>query len=59
MNLHDPEPAREALEKLTLESATLPSGDTTVSDTPYETSNEVRLRLLHQNDNLEADNHLC
>jgi hypothetical protein len=34
MNLQDPEPPREALEKLALESATPPSGDVTISDAP-------------------------
>jgi hypothetical protein len=56
MNLQDPKPPREALEKLVLESATLMSGDITVLDTLYETSNEACLRLLHQNDDLEAEN---
>jgi len=60
MNLQDPEPPREALEKLMLESATPSSGDITISDAPYETSDEARLRLLRQNDDLkEENNHLC
>ena len=60
MNLQDPEPPQEALEKLTLESATPLSRDATISDTPYETSDEARLRLLRQNDDLkEENNHLC
>ena len=59
MNLQDPEPPREALEKLVLESATPPSGDVIVSDAPYKTSNEARLCLLPQNDDLKAkNNHL-
>jgi hypothetical protein len=56
MNLQDPEPPQEALEKLTLESATPPSGDITILDALYKTSNEARLRLLYQNDDLEAEN---
>ena len=56
MNLQDPEPPWEALEKLTLESATPPSGDINISDAQYETSDEGRLRLLHQNDDLRAEN---
>ena len=56
MNLQDPEPPWEALEKLTLESATPPSGDINISDAQYETSDEGRLRLLHQNDDLKAEN---
>jgi hypothetical protein len=47
MNLQDPEPPREAPKKLTLESTTVPSGDVTISDTPYETSDKACLRLLH------------
>ena len=46
MNLQDPEPPREALEKLALESTTPPSRDATISDAPYETSDEAHLRLL-------------
>ena len=58
MNLHDPKPPQEALEKLALESTTSPSGDVTVLDAPYKTSDEARLRL-HQNDDLKArNNHL-
>jgi len=56
MNLQDPEPPWEALEKLTLESATPPSGDINISDAQYETSDEGRLRLRHQNDDLRAEN---
>ena len=56
MNLQDPEPPWEALEKLTLESVALPLGDVTILDAPYETSNKAHLHLLHQNDNLEAEN---
>ena len=52
MNLQDPEPPQEALEKLTLKSATPPLGDVTVSDAPYETNDEVRPCLLRQNDDL-------
>jgi hypothetical protein len=59
MNLQDPEPPWEALEKLALESATPPSRDVTISDAPYETSDEAHLCLLCQNDYLEAkNNHL-
>ena len=47
MNLQDPEPPWEALEKLMLKSATPPSGDITVTDAPYETNDEVHLHLLH------------
>jgi hypothetical protein len=56
MNLQDPEPPREALEKLALESATPPSGDITISDAPYETNDEACLCLLRQIDDLEAEN---
>jgi hypothetical protein len=60
MNLQDPEPPRKVLKKLALESATPPSGDVTISDAPYETSDEAHLCLLRQNDDLEAENnHLC
>jgi hypothetical protein len=51
MNLQDLEPPWKALEKLTLESATPPS-----RDAPYETSDEARMCLLRQNDDLEAEN---
>jgi hypothetical protein len=54
MNLQDPEPPREALEKLALESVAPPSRDVTVSDAPYETSDEARQCLLRHNDDLEA-----
>lgn len=43
MNLQDLEPPREALEKLMLESTVPPLGDVTVSDAPYETSDEARI----------------
>jgi hypothetical protein len=56
MNQQDPEPPWEALKKLALESATPPLGDITISDAPYETSDEARLCLLHQNDDLKAEN---
>ena len=56
MNLQDPEPPQEALEKLALESTTMPSRDATISDAPYETSDEARLRLLHHNNDIEAEN---
>jgi hypothetical protein len=56
MNLQDPEPPREAPEKHTLESTTVPSGDVTILDTPYETSDEACLHLLRQNVDLEAEN---
>ena len=60
MNLQDPEPPWEALEKLVLKSATLLLGDVTISNTPYKTSDEARLCLLRQNDDLkEENNHLC
>jgi hypothetical protein len=60
MDLQDPEPPRKVLKKLALESATPPSGDVTISDTPYKTSDEAHLCLLRQNDDLEAEyNHLC
>jgi hypothetical protein len=57
MSLQDPEPPREALEKLALDSVAPPSRDVTISDASYETSDEACLRLLHQNDDLEAENH--
>jgi len=56
MNLQDPEQPQEALEKLTLESTALPSGDITILDASYKTSDEERQRLLRQNDDLEAEN---
>ena len=56
MNQQDLKPPREALEKLMLESATPPSGDITISDAPYETSNEACLSLLRQNDDLKVEN---
>ena len=56
MNLQDPEPPQEALEKLALESTTPPSGDITMSDSTYETSDEARLCLLRQNNDLKAEN---
>jgi hypothetical protein len=56
MNLQDPKPPREALEKLALESATLPLGYITILDALYETRNEAHLCLLHQNDDLEVEN---
>lgn len=60
MNLQGPEPPQEALEKLTLDSATPPSGDVTIPDATYDTSDEARLHLLCQNDDLDAENnHLC
>jgi hypothetical protein len=56
MNLQDPEPPQEALEKLTLDSAAPLSEDVTVSNTLYETSDKACFHLLHQNDDLEAEN---
>ena len=56
MNLQDPELPQEALEKLALDSVAPPSGDVTVSDALYETSDEARLCLLCQNDDLKAEN---
>jgi hypothetical protein len=56
MNLQDPEPPREALKKLALESTTPPSRDVTISDAPYETSDEACLCLLRQSDDLEMEN---
>jgi hypothetical protein len=53
MNL---QPPQEALEKLVLKRATPPLGDITISDAPYETSDEAHLHLLHQNDDLQAEN---
>lgn len=57
MSLQGPEPPREALEKLVLDSAAPPSRDVTISNAPYETNDEACLWLLHQNDDLKAENH--
>jgi hypothetical protein len=43
MNIQDLEPPWEALEKLMLESTVPLLGDVTISDAPYETSDEVRI----------------
>jgi hypothetical protein len=57
MNL---QPPQEALEKLMLKRATPLLGDVTISNAPYETSDEACLCLLRQNDDLKAvNNHLC
>ena len=56
MNLQDPEPPREELEKLTLDCPSSSAGDVTVRSASYETSNKAWLCLLYQNDALEAEN---
>ena len=56
MNVQDPKPPQKELEKLELGSPTPPSGDVTIPEATYETSDEARLRLLRQNDDLEEEN---
>jgi hypothetical protein len=56
MNMQDPELPREELKKLILGCPIPPSGDATIPDATYETSDEACLRLLHQNDDLKAEN---
>ena len=46
MNIQDPEPPREELKKLMLDSPTSSLGDVTVHDATYETSDEACLCLL-------------
>ena len=57
MNIQDLEPPQEGLEKLELGSPTPLSGDVAIPNTTYETSDEACLRLLCQNDDLEAENY--
>jgi hypothetical protein len=59
MNVQDPKPPREELEKLALDCPSSSVGDVTVHGASYETSNKACLCLLCQNDTLEAeDNHI-
>lgn len=59
MNVQDPKPPREELEKFTLGYPTPLPGDATISDATYKTSDEAHLCLLLQNDDLkEENNHL-
>jgi hypothetical protein len=53
MNL---QPPQEALEKLLLESTTPSLGDVSISNAPYEKSDEACLCLLRQNDDIKAEN---
>jgi hypothetical protein len=46
MNVQDPEPPREELEKLELSSPTLLLGYVTIPDATYKTSDEACLCLL-------------
>lgn len=57
MNIQDPEPPWEELEKLTLGYPTPLLGDVTIYDISYDTSDEACLCLLRQNDDLEAENY--
>jgi hypothetical protein len=56
MNMQDPEPPQEELEKLALDCPNSSARNVVVLDASYEMRDEAHLHLLCQNDTLEVEN---